>query len=255
VFVAVREVTDYPEPGHRSETLYGSLEFLWKGRMRITRGDKEMTLIAPTVYWHIKGDKFQYKSVKGGLRNQIWANFTGPRAERLVRGLAEEMPEQRAAMRKPEECHALFREMLELFNQRNPENHFRMAVLLERLAGLTLESGRFCPAESESSAKLKTLAEEIRTRPAEDWDFQAEARRLGMSYSGLRSRFRQSAGMAPHEYLLRCRVSHASELLARPGMAVKRAAELCGFGEISSFSRLFKLKTGVSPRGFIQSLK
>ena len=253
VFVNVNELKDYREPGYSSSGKYSSFELLWKGRIRIIQDGKETTLTAPSVFWHSQGEKFGYgKMADGETRNHIWANFVGARGERLPRGLTEDIPERHTLMHKADECHALFYEMLLLFRQHNPENHYRMVVLLEQLAGLTLEAGRFRRMEAPGVEQIRRLVEEVRKQPLEDWDFHAEARQASMSYSSLRAYFRRINGMAPHEFLLRCRMSYAVKLFMDEDMTVKRAAELCRFEDLSSFSRLFKQKIGISPRDFLR---
>ena len=58
---------------------------------------------------------------------------------------------------------------------------------------------------------------------------------FGVSFSGL---------------LMNERLSHAKMMLSESRMSVAKIAELCGFGSSEQFSRMFKRKTGVSPRRF-----
>jgi len=64
--------------------------------------------------------------------------------------------------------------------------------------------------------------------------------------------FRQRFGMAPTEYLIRCRMNAARDFLLS-GMAVKEAARKVGIHDELYFSRLFTKREGLSPLKFRQS--
>lgn len=61
--------------------------------------------------------------------------------------------------------------------------------------------------------------------------------------------FKQYVGITPHRYLVHKRIENAKQLLAE-GHSVTDICKLVGFEDISSFSKLFKRNTGLSPREF-----
>ena len=68
-------------------------------------------------------------------------------------------------------------------------------------------------------------------------------------------RFKQSTGFTPMEYLEKFRISRAQELtLSQPGMSFKEIATASGFGDAAYFSRIFRKRTGVSPREYRRNL-
>lgn len=58
--------------------------------------------------------------------------------------------------------------------------------------------------------------------------------------------FKRIYGFTPHQYLIRVRVDKAKELLGKNN-AVERVCSLVGFESVSSFSMLFKRRTGLTP--------
>ena len=62
-------------------------------------------------------------------------------------------------------------------------------------------------------------------------------------------------GMAPYDYLLQCRMEHAAKILQDDEISIKDLAELFKFEDISSFSRIFKRKMGVSPANYLNMYK
>jgi AraC-like DNA-binding protein len=62
--------------------------------------------------------------------------------------------------------------------------------------------------------------------------------------------FRDEAGQAPYQYLLRVRVAKAAEMLRGGHCSVTQAALACGFTDLSRFARTFKKHTGKQPSTF-----
>ena len=61
---------------------------------------------------------------------------------------------------------------------------------------------------------------------------------------------RRELGVTPMQLLRDVRVDEAAELLRHTGLSVKEVADRVGFGDASHFSRAFKRRRGVSPRGY-----
>lgn len=62
--------------------------------------------------------------------------------------------------------------------------------------------------------------------------------------------FRAVVGVTPHQYLLRCRLRRAAELLAEESLPITDIALEVGFNDLSNFVRTFHRASGVSPRAF-----
>jgi len=67
--------------------------------------------------------------------------------------------------------------------------------------------------------------------------------------------FAAVVGVTPHQYLLRCRLQRAAELLADQSRAVTDIAFDVGFNDLSNFVRTFRRASGVSPRAFRQGAR
>jgi len=59
--------------------------------------------------------------------------------------------------------------------------------------------------------------------------------------------FREQTGYSPREYINRCKMRLACDLLLQTGLGCKEIAERVGYSDHSSFSRAFKNTVGMSP--------
>jgi transcriptional regulator GlxA family with amidase domain len=76
------------------------------------------------------------------------------------------------------------------------------------------------------------------------------ARHLAVSERTLNRRFKRVLGEAPLHYLQSLRVDVAKRLLENPSLKVDAVGERVGYGDLSTFRRLFKRETGLSPRDY-----
>ena len=83
----------------------------------------------------------------------------------------------------------------------------------------------------------------------EEGNIQPEqlAAALSVSSSSLNRRLRLLTGLSPKRYILKLRIEYAVEQLRTSTMSVQEVAFLCGFADLSYFSRLVKQFTGMTP--------
>lgn len=73
---------------------------------------------------------------------------------------------------------------------------------------------------------------------------------LGVSQPYLYTIFKEHLFKSPKEYILNKKLQYAENLLKTTTMSVTGIANSVGFQDALSFSKLFKLKTGLSPQNF-----
>ncbi len=74
----------------------------------------------------------------------------------------------------------------------------------------------------------------------------------GISYSYLRKLFLKKYGKQPMKYILERKIAYACDLMQTQMYNVSQTAEICGYSDVSFFSRQFKEYLGVSPSTFLQ---
>ncbi|KYC37829.1 AraC family transcriptional regulator [Scytonema hofmannii PCC 7110] len=100
--------------------------------------------------------------------------------------------------------------------------------------------------------KLKQAIEYINEHLTDKEKLSLEkiATKLNISHYYFCRLFKQSTGMAPHQYLIQQRVERAKQLLKHTKRTVTDVAIECGFANQSHFAKHFRQHTGVTPKEF-----
>lgn len=59
--------------------------------------------------------------------------------------------------------------------------------------------------------------------------------------------FKRHTGRTPFEFLVDVKIEKAREMLRKTDCTISQICDLCGFSSLSYFSRVFRLKTGITP--------
>ena len=73
------------------------------------------------------------------------------------------------------------------------------------------------------------------------------AEQCGLSVNYFSRAFKESTGLAPHQWLIRRRVEVAKAVLSNPHISLAEVALICGFADQSHFTRVFSRVMGISP--------
>lgn len=128
------------------------------------------------------------------------------------------------------------------------------AVLLDILIRLLEPRGR-APEQNHRDVRLvqdiRRALESLAYEPMADAEpVQRRLERLGYSYAHLCRLFHRHVGVTPLGYVNALRIERARYLLRDGGLSVSQTAHTLGFAGLGYFSRLFRQRTGVSPRQY-----
>lgn len=101
-----------------------------------------------------------------------------------------------------------------------------------------------------SQARLRQVTEYIHQHSAQNPSLMIMAEMVQMSPYYFSRLFKQSTGVAPHQYLLKCRINQAKRLLKTTNLSIADIAVQVGFVDQSHLNRHFKRHFGVSPSQF-----
>ncbi len=111
------------------------------------------------------------------------------------------------------------------------------------------------PDQSGGLAKFQfcRVTDFIHEHLAEEIPLGKLAALAGISAFHFSRMFKKSTGLAPHQYLIRCRVKRAKELLLAPNASIAEVATKVGFCDQSHLAVHFKRVFGVTPKSFARS--
>jgi transcriptional regulator GlxA family with amidase domain len=97
---------------------------------------------------------------------------------------------------------------------------------------------------------MRRVREHVETHLSESIDVAELAAIAGLSVFHFARQFKQSAGIAPHHYLIKRRVERAREMLACTDFSLSEIAIATGFSDQSHFARHFRQMLGTTPGQF-----
>ncbi|MBC1236748.1 MULTISPECIES: helix-turn-helix domain-containing protein [Nostoc] len=102
-------------------------------------------------------------------------------------------------------------------------------------------------------SKLREVIEYIHHHLGQDLTVAQLAAIAQVSPNYFSALFKQSTGLAPHQYVLRYRIARAKQLLREGELSIADISYHLGFSHQSHFSQHFKRLVGTSPKTFLKS--
>jgi AraC family transcriptional regulator len=108
------------------------------------------------------------------------------------------------------------------------------------------------PGNGLSKAQLHRVLEFVQEHLAVNISLRQLAGVADLSPFHFARQFKRSTGVAPHEYVTRCRVERARSLLLQPFASLRDIASQVGFCDQSHLARHFKRLYGITPMTFVR---
>ncbi len=218
----------------------GIFESRETGRRKISGGDG--FLLFPGV-WH------RYKPQKNTGWTEQWLGFSGSLAKQfLSNGFFNP---QQAIIQKCNRPAILsyFDSLFRLFNN-EPFGYQRLAsgICMQLMAEL------YNIQQIRDEDNLNTMVSRTKQLMYKQIHLSINlediASEFGVSYSKFRADFKKQTGTSPLQYFLLLKIERSKELLLRTNKTQKEIAYTLGFESDYYFNRLFKQKTGLTPKEF-----
>jgi transcriptional regulator of acetoin/glycerol metabolism len=101
-----------------------------------------------------------------------------------------------------------------------------------------------------SPVAIRQVQEYVAANLGDSIDLATLAAVAGLSIHHFAREFKQSAGLSPHQYLIRKRIERAQDMLAHTDLSLSEIAYAVGFSDQSHLARHFRQMFGVTPRQF-----
>jgi AraC family transcriptional regulator len=106
-----------------------------------------------------------------------------------------------------------------------------------------------------TNPKLKQVIDYIAAHLNQDLSLHQLAAIAQISPHYFLQQFKQSIGITPHQYVIRCRIEQAQGLLKQGKHSISEVAILVGFVDQSHFHHHFKRLIGMTPKTFLRQFK
>jgi AraC family transcriptional regulator len=103
--------------------------------------------------------------------------------------------------------------------------------------------------------QLERVVDYIHSYLDADLSLETLSTLAGMSAHYFAQLFKQSTGVSPHQYVIRCRVEQAKTLLAQPDLPIADIACRVGFAHQSHLNRHFRRLVGTTPGRWRQATR
>ena len=192
---------------------------------------------APAVFYIWEGPRFRYGPLPGTFWDERYLCFTGSRLQEWQRWRWLKRPETPRSLLNATRHTALHQRAVEAFQRGNTGDIDEAKLKTEQLV---FELHRESAIGVSLTDPLNNLIAEWKDNLPPDLDLQQCARRLDMSYSGFREKFRERTGLSVYQYVLRLRLENSCRLLIETGQQIKAIAHESGFSSVESYCRSFQ---------------
>ncbi len=233
-----------------------SIEYIKSGVVKLHIDSETVRLEAPVVFWLGPAHRrYQYETVRELTvpYEHLWIDFSGERGKRIYDSLYGIFRNGFITLPEPRPVNDVFNEILRDFRTDKRKNHPAIVLNIEKLVYLLFKAVEKTPPRNEDRYRIMSVAEKIRVDPAGTFDLRKIASEREISRAYFRELFREKLGQPFHDYILFQRVTLAAEMIRTNRLRIKEIADLCGFQELSSFSRTFKHYFGCSPRNYLRT--
>ena len=216
---------------------YYLLHYVFSGKGTFHARGQEYTIGAGEFFLILPGEVTTYVADAQDPWKYLWLGFEGELAAQLEK---LEMPVGKLPP-------GIFEELLEAgeddFSEWEGAVEQYIASALHRILAELLSHRT---ARAHYARRAETY---IRTRYMQDITIEEIAEALSLDRRYLSRLFKKRYGVTMQEYLVTTRLHRAAELL-RAGHTVNESAALCGYADISNFSKMFHRRFGVSPGAY-----
>ncbi|WP_448552921.1 GlxA family transcriptional regulator [Thalassotalea montiporae] len=140
--------------------------------------------------------------------------------------------------------------LIELFCEHETAQGTARSFVLETGRTAQLTYSPLIAKKYHNDKTVKAVQEWLESHYSQTIAISEVSQQFGVSNRTLIRRFKEAAKITPSEYLQAIRIDAASKLLVQSNQHIDEITHAVGYSDISSFTKLFKRKTGLSPSNY-----
>lgn len=248
-------------PGLLTHTHPGTVEicYLERGCQTYRAGGREYHLVGGDVFVTAPGEPHDTGGHAEDRGILYWLNLRIPkRGQSLLMLPPAESAALMAKLSDLPERHFAGRPVLkQIFNEvfalcEQPVKPLVRVAVVNELVRCVLEVIN-CAYRHEGvhpTPPIARIVERIKSYPEREYQLLALADEVGLSLSRFKANFKAQMGIAPHEFILRCKIEAAKKLLLDERRSVTDTAMELGFSSSQYFATVFRRFTHQTPIEF-----
>lgn len=130
----------------------------------------------------------------------------------------------------------------------------QLLVMLMQLQNLKKSQSGIREGDGRRPGKFSQLLLFIHDNLSENLDIHTLTDIVSMSKSQFFRKFKEEFGIAPLDFIIGERIAHAKKLLHDTTMNISEVCYASGFNNPNYFSRMFRLKEGMTPKSYRQTI-
>lgn len=152
--------------------------------------------------------------------------------------------------RAPGDIHESIGEMLRTMRQERRMSQTQCSAMLYGVLMQLLESGSASDSAQVGHSLVDRAIAYIQEHLTEKLTVDSVAAHAGYSAGYFSHLFAEETGMSPYQFIVKCRVERAQQLLQTTRLTVQEVAFQTGFGSAANFCYTFRRLTGESPHEY-----
>ncbi len=198
------------------------------------------------------GTVVKYAADTNNPWHYLWVAFSGDEAKEILAQAGVTLKDPVVTLRRPEAALDILRDMPQE-RSADMENNLRFLARRYEFFSLLVESG--LGEERGENVYLTTARRYIKAHYTEDITVDRVASNIGISRKYLFAIFKKYLDISPKDYIIEYRIKKAKDFLLDKKLSMSNVAYSVGYKDPLTFSKMFKLKTGMSPSEYRKTIK
>lgn len=224
------------------------IHYIARGRGVFEKGGHEYSLAAGQGFLISPGELTTYRADQADPWDYYWFGFSGRLAQGILHQCRLDAQSPVFSCRSPGEAIEVLRLLIAAASAPAPGREMQLlAHMFSFLAQVqALDASPTQPPPDAARMAARYMQDNF----AYPITVEDVARHVGLSRSQLFRVYKRAYGSSPGEALMEQRLELAASLLAQGGYTVAQTCYSSGFADPNHFSKMFKRRYGVPPRGY-----
>ena len=214
-------------------------------------GTNKFTVKKGQIFVVFPGTVVKYQADEKDPWHYAWVDFSGSDVKEIFERAKISLNSPIATLKNAAEALATLRDMPSERGADMAKNLKFCARLYEFLSLLVQNSHN---EEKNENMYLTTATRYIKAHYVEEITVDTVASYIGISRKYLFAIFKNSLGISPKDYIIDYRMKKAMDFLKDESLSVGSVAYSVGYKDPLAFSKMFKLKIGMSPSEYRQKI-